>query len=190
LASQNDYKNNYMLESHLKFVNEQLVFQQKMLEKLVHFHESPKKIAFHKDLISKFEALHNYLLEHQKAVSGAPSASTSTSKQLRLSLNPRDLEGAPEELLKELSISDDRTEMNILALLDEHGGIASLDQIIFGLYKKTKEIVKRQAMTNRLYRMGQKELIWGVPGKKGVYSNRPISDQEAASLFGVEPSES
>jgi hypothetical protein len=75
-------------------------------------------------------------------------------------------------------------------LLDEHGGIASLDQIIFGLYKKTKEIVKRQAMTNRLYRMGQKELIWGVPGKKGVYSNRPISDQEAASLFGVEPSES
>jgi len=72
-------------------------------------------------------------------------------------------------------------------LIDENNGLISLDQLIIGIWKKTGESVKRQALTSRLYRMSQKDLIFSVPTKKGVYSNRPISEEEATKMFSGEP---
>jgi hypothetical protein len=175
-----------MLEDHVQFVNEQIVFQEKTIENLS---ASPGKQKFHNALKQKFEALRDYLIEQGNvSTREAPRLSTKT---VRLSLTPNDLEGLPEELVKELSISDgDRTEFTLLNILEEFGGIASLDQLLIGLYKKTGEVLKRQALTSRLYRMSQKELIWGVPTKKGVYSNRQITEAEAAKIFGGESQES
>jgi hypothetical protein len=172
-----------MLKNHLEFVNEQIIFQQKTIEKLRPF---PNKQKFHMILLERFEGLRNYLTENSNNQRFGPD---SPPKTLRLTLTPGDVEGLPEELLKELSISEDRTEFAILNVLEEAGGIATLDQLLIGVYKKTKEVLKRPAMTSRLYRMGQKELIWGLPGKKGLYSNHPVSEEEAAKLLGVEPSQ-
>ena len=58
-------------------------------------------------------------------------------------LTPEVIEGLPKELMDELSISDaDRTEFAIMNIIDENGGIASLDNILIGLYKKTNDILK------------------------------------------------
>jgi hypothetical protein len=71
-----------------------------------------------------------------------------------------DIEGLPPELMQELSISDaDRLEFTIVGIINEAGGLMSLDKIIIGLYKKSGEIHKRSTLTSRLYRMIQKNLI-------------------------------
>jgi hypothetical protein len=100
-----------------------------------------------------------------------------------LTLAPDDIEGLPDELLKELSISaSDRTEFAIQALLEEAGGVLSLDRILVGLYKKLGEVHKRQSLISRLYRMGQRDLVFTVPGKKGVYALARLSDGQAIDM--------
>lgn len=169
-----------MVENHLKFVNEQLAFQQKIIEGLA---ASPNKQKFHKLLLERYEALRNYLMNKDNR-GGATGGNS--SKGIRLSLTPSDIAGLPESLLEELSISEDRSEFAVLNVLEDAGGIASLDQLLVGIFKKTKDVYKRQALTAKLYRMSQKELIWGVPGKKGVYSTRPLTQEEADKLIGGE----
>lgn len=94
------------------------------------------------------------------------------------SLSWDELEGLPEELVAELSISDsDKTDFNIIGLIREAGDVASLDRIILNLYKQTGEIVKRANLNARLYRMVQKEQIYSVPGKKGVYSTTKLEER-------------
>ncbi len=105
--------------------------------------------------------------------------------QLVLALTPDDLDGLPEELVSELSISSaDKAEFVVLSVMEEHGGIMSLDQIMVHYYRATGEIPRRTAMTNRVYRLGQKKLIKNVPGKKGVYCLASISDATLAELTG------
>ena len=63
------------------------------------------------------------------------------------------------------------------------GGVLSLDKLLIGLYKKTGEIHKRQALVSRLYRMSQKGVVFGVANKKGFYATRELSDEEIEKLF-------
>ena len=70
-----------------------------------------------------------------------------------------------------------------------NGGIASLDQILVGLYRNSGELWKRNTLTSKLYRMAQKGVVFQVPEKKGVYSTRRISEEDARRLFGLEGQE-
>ena len=109
-----------ILEKHLAFVNEQIAVQQKLAAR---FTAEPKRQKLHLDSADKFKALAAALEEAEKALNGVPAASRIRPLQLRLSLTQEDVEGLPEELVKELSISDaDRTEFAILNLVDESGG--------------------------------------------------------------------
>ena len=104
--------------------------------------------------------------------------------RMRLSLSAEEVEGLPDEVLNELSISEgDKAEFAILGLIDEAGGIISLDKLIVGLWKKTGELHKRQSLISRLYRMGQKDMVFSVPGKKGVYANWPMSEGDIQRLM-------
>lgn len=95
-----------------------------------------------------------------------------------LTLSPSDLEGLPPELLSELAISEsDQADFQILAVIDERGGIATLDQILIGLYHKTGEIYKRTRLNSKVYRLIQKGLLKGVEGKKAVYALPDYDDQ-------------
>lgn len=171
-----------ILEKHLHFVNEQVAFQAKMVEK---FSNNAFRQKLHNNTKEKFEALSKDLVEADKMLDQAPSAAAApTQPIMRLSVTPDDLEGLPEELLRELSGAADKTEFAILNLIDEAGGIISLNKLLIGLYKKTKEVHKRQALTSRLYRMAQNRFVFSVPGKKGVYSKRPMTEEEVARLLG------
>lgn len=104
---------------------------------------------------------------------------------VQLSLRLEDIEGLPEELIRELSITEgDKMDFTIQSLMHDAGGIMSLDQLLIGLYRRTNEIHKRSNLNARLYRMTKKNALFDVPGRKGVYSIRPISEEEAGTLEG------
>ena len=100
-------------------------------------------------------------------------------------LSLADIEGAPQELLEELSVSEsDRQEMFIADIIDGFGGVASLDKIIVFLHKRTGTVVKRNTMVSKLYRMAEKRMIFNVPGKRGIYSSFEMNEEDAERLFG------
>jgi hypothetical protein len=108
----------------------------------------------HKDTHTKFESLLEDLEEADRILDEGISPRRLREDAFKLSLTPKDIEGLPEEVLKELSISEgDKAEFAILEILEEAGGILSLDQIIVNLWRKTEEAHKRPALISRLYRM-------------------------------------
>lgn len=85
----------------------------------------------------------------------------------------------PPELLEELSVAKtDELEDQLVTAIRAYGDEASLDQILVGLFRKFKVAQKRRFLQNKLYRM---ETVWGVTGRKGVYTttepkDRPVPD--------------
>jgi hypothetical protein len=164
-----------ILEKHLAFVNEQVAVQEKLARK---YPEPPWRHQMHLSAAEKFRSLAADIEAANKELDSAPNRKA--YGQLSLNLTPEDIEGLPEELVKELSISDaDRTEFAIRHIIDEAGGVLSLDKILIAYYKKKQEVMKRVTMTSRLYRMVTKKLLYNVPNKKGVYSTRPITETES-----------
>lgn len=81
----------------------------------------------------------------------------------------------PKELLDELSIAKaDELEDQLVTVINAHGGTASLDQVLVGLYRKFSTMQKRRFIQNKLYRM---PMIWSVEGRKGIYTT---TEPEAA----------
>ena len=85
-----------------------------------------------------------------------------------------DLDNLPEELRSQLQITKtDELEDKILSVLNElYAGMANIDEILVGVYRKFTEIQKRQYLSNKLYRMAQSGLIYSVKGKKGAYCTK------------------
>lgn len=82
-----------------------------------------------------------------------------------------DLDDLPPALRDQLQIGKlGELEREIIDLVrDEYLGVANVDEILVGLYRRTGEIHPRQYLANKLYRMGQAAQIVSVPRKKGVY---------------------
>jgi hypothetical protein len=169
------------LESHLDFVNGQRAFHEK---RAATFPPDSSRHKIHLSTARKFKALGDAI---QAALPTLEIAERTKAKpkHLRLALTPSDVKDLPPELLEELSVAGDLIEFTILELMQELGGMASLDQLLVGLYRKTGDVHKRSAIVSRLYRMAQKGFVYGVPGKKGVYSVDPISESEAAKMFDI-----
>lgn len=163
-----------MLEKHIAIVKEQIAFQETMVKK---FSASRYRSALHVANRDRFAALLADLIDVDKKLDEAPQIIASSALQSQLALTPEDVQDLPPELLAELSISTaDRVEFDIITLINEAGGVLTLDRLLIGLFKKTKEIHKRATLTSRLYRMGQKGLISNVPNKKGYYSTVPLAE--------------
>lgn len=141
-------------------------------------HPNPRRAEKHASTGKQFQEL---LGEMERA----ESEKATFSKPVQLSLSFDELDGLPQELLQELSFSDgDRTDYNIIRMIEDLGGIASLDRIIVGLYKQTGEINKRSTLTSRLYRMAQKGMIFPVPNKKGAYATQELTSEEVTKILG------
>lgn len=166
------------LVSYLPFVKE----QQGVHEKLAHrYAGEPWRHDRHIQSASQFANLADSLVAAQRELDAATAGHAAVRPGLaqRLTLTPEDVADLPEELLAELSVSNaDKLEFAILNLINEAGGILSLDRILIGLYKATKEIHKRNQLTSKLYRMVQKGMLFAVPTKKGIYSTSEITEGE------------
>lgn len=170
------------LWQHAEFVKAQMDFHLRQADKYV---SEPRRSTLHATTAAQFRLLLeglDALHEWQEANPGWENAKQA-DRSKRLALSWDEIEGLPPELLNELSLSDsDRTEFNILSSVRELGGVASLDRLLVHIYRQSGEIMKRVALNQRLYRMTQKELLFGVPGKKGVYSIEPMSELDADLL--------
>jgi hypothetical protein len=87
-----------------------------------------------------------------------------------IQLVPHDLEGLPEELKRELAISEaEQFDLDVLKVIEQAGGKISLDVLLVRWYREKGEVVKRRTMTNRIYRLLNKKRLYSTPGRKGVY---------------------
>lgn len=173
-----------MLNKYLKFVNEQADFHEKMAQK---FGLDSFRSKLHVSTAEKFRSLSVDLDSADKALDGhVGSGHQEHQKPIQLSLSIEDIEGLPDELLQELSLSDgDKTEFAIVNAIEEASGIISLDKLLIALYKKTGEIHKRNSLYSKLSRMASKSLIHYVPGKKGVYSTEQLTSDDVSKLIGA-----
>lgn len=155
------------IAKHIEFVKEQAAFHD---ERASMFSKNKFRHNKHLQTAQKFHELADFI-EKTKP--------TATKIGLEITaLSPDDLDGLPDELLAELSISKaDKSEFLVADLVRNHQGIMSLDQILIEYFKATNEVMKRTTMTNRLYRMVQKGLLYSVPGKKGIYSTEPTIEE-------------
>jgi hypothetical protein len=186
MASPQDSQTITSIDKDLALVKDQVAFHERQAEV---YASHPYRGKRHRQTAESFRSLANRLqgliAENEALKAGAPLFNGAVRpKQLSLNLTPEDIEGLPEEVIKALGLNPgDKTDLAIVSLLEERGGILSLDKIIIGLYRRSKEIHKRQPLIQRLYRMSQKGMAYPVPGKKGVYSLQKLTEREVAELF-------
>lgn len=166
------------------FVNEQIGVQSRLAKK---YGKDEQRKLLHEQSRDRFTELLCAIVEADELLDSLQEQKD--VQTFALTLQPDELEGLPKELLDELSEGavPDKADAALLQVIRDRGGVASLDQIIVGIYKKTGELVKRNTLTSKLYRMSQKGTIFPVPEKKGVYSTRRISEEDAKRLFGEPP---
>jgi hypothetical protein len=170
------------LWQHAEFVKGQMDFHLRQADR---YADEPRRATLHATTAAQFRLLLEGLEAFRAWQEEHPDWETirKIDRSKRIGLSWDEIEGLPGELLAELSLSDsDRAEFNILSSIRELGGVASLDRLLVQIYRQSGEVMKRIPLNQRLYRMTQKELIHSVPGRKGVYSIEPMSEEEAAEL--------
>lgn len=82
-----------------------------------------------------------------------------------------ELSDLPDELKAQLQIAKvGELEQDIIAVLEEmYDGVANVDEILVGLYRRQDKVHQRQYIANKLYRMAVSEQIESVPKRRGVY---------------------
>lgn len=177
-----------ILAKHLPFIKEHIAVQEKLAKK---FDPGSKyandfRYPLHVSNAERFKSLLDDISAVDEDLDSRPSSGSTVPKEFQLTLFPEEVDGLPQELLAELSESalPDRGETLLLHVINDRGGIATLDQVLVGLYRKTGEVMKRTTLTSKLYRMTQKGTVFVVPSKKGVYSTRRLSQEDVAAMFG------
>lgn len=84
-----------------------------------------------------------------------------------------DLGDLPEALLRQIPATRiDETEQEIIDIIKGvFGGIASVDEVLVGLYRQTGTVHERKKLASKLYRMvnAKPPLLEAVPKKRGIY---------------------
>ena len=94
-----------------------------------------------------------------------------------------DTSDLPESLRNELKILKSSTmEGKITDVIDNlYERIATIDEILVGIYREHKVAQKRHLLANKLYRMAKEGSVHAVKGKKGVYS----TDERLAAMYAA-----
>ncbi|MGH6650211.1 MAG: hypothetical protein ACREB7_03675 [Sphingopyxis sp.] len=101
-----------------------------------------------------------------------------------------DLSDLPAELIKELTgIKVDDLEQQIFTIIKSGGDEVDLDAVLIELFRRFQVVQSRKFLQNKLWRMAQKEIIYSVPGRKGIYTaTKPAEDDDDFSkLIGTAP---
>lgn len=94
------------------------------------------------------------------------------------SIQAADIKGLPPEVIAQLNISEsDQQEMAILQLFTIAGGELGFNNLIVALYRETGEIIERQKLTGKIYRMIGKGMLFAMPGKKAIYNTTEYTEE-------------
>ncbi|QBR71697.1 hypothetical protein CU048_10865 [Beijerinckiaceae bacterium] len=115
---------------------------------------------------------HEDLLKYLENQENRPEKGTPQQKLVEPpSVEEDDLSDLPDELLAQLSDRAKKGQTDQLVLIiNDRGGTATLDEILIDLFRKYKEIGARNIISNRLYRLNKQGLIRSIEGKKGIYT--------------------
>jgi hypothetical protein len=171
-----------IVEKHMEFVNKQITFQE---QQATRFSSNAYRRELHTQTANNLRELLNDFVRVEKALDEAvaraaqkDSAAGRIPSLTEMALKPEDIEGLPAEVIAELSVSGaDPQDFNIISVLNEAGGILSLDRIVIRLYRVYGEKVKRATLISRLNRMIPKGLLYSVPNRKGLYSTTQIANE-------------
>lgn len=162
------------IDEEIEFIKSQIDHHRRSVE---HFYEKRDhiKVKRHQGILRRFEQILPKIHKCNAVEAGAkPSRPESDKIGSRLG----DLSDLPEEIRSQLvSVQRDELEQRILDVVAEaFDGVATIDEIMVGLYRHAGEIHKREALATKIYRMTKKELLFSVPLKKGVYSLQAATD--------------
>jgi hypothetical protein len=171
------------IDTYLEFVKEQVAVQEKLSEK---YGDSPYRRELHLKSAKNFADLANFLAELQsRGTRDTAYLNRGDSPLKRMGLTYEDIDGAPEDLLRELSLTEaDKQDLLTEYIIAQAGGVLSLDKVMVELWKRLREVPIRNTLTSRLYRMVGKKMIYNVPGKKGYYSTYELTEQDTKKMFG------
>ena len=169
------------------FVNEQIAFHQ---NKAAVFSKGSAKYPpnsyrseAHQKMAQRFAEQAAYIIDLHNQLQAKQHSIGKSIISSKLGLTPEEIDGLPPELLEELSITEaDKADFAVIAVIDEAGGVLSLDKILIALYRKTGEVNKRANLNSRVYRLVNKGSLFNVPGRKGVYSTQELTEEDAAKL--------
>lgn len=162
-----------IIDKYDSFVKEQILHQEKQADRQLARSDEKRSQAYRARAIM----LREMWTELAAAFATRPSGSVSDVDEASLRLTPDEIRDLPDELLEQLSISEsDRKDFLIVDIINDLGGITSVDKILVTLYRKTGEVEKRTRLVSRLYRMQQKGLIFPSATRKGVYATSPLEE--------------
>ena len=120
-------------------------------------------------LLNEHRELLTYLDGQLKNSNGA---NVETEKPIESETSGEDnLSDLPAELLAQLSGRVKKGQADpIVQIINDHGGTATLDEILIDLYRRHHEIGTRNLISNKLYRLGKLGFVKAIEGKKGVYT--------------------
>ncbi len=151
---------------HLEVVKNQIDYFKFKAKQLGH--KTPGNFA---ERIREFEQLSEFLV-------GLKTHSVPNSSQIGKRIGGTD--DLPDEILKQLVSAVDEQATRITNVLETHyGGVASVDEILVGLYREYGIVEDRRKLAAKLYRMIRDEALFSHE-KKGVYSSR--SDLEEKTV--------
>jgi hypothetical protein len=129
----------------------------------------PAQVEFYRRLMNEHCELLVYLEGQLKKTNGATE---DPEKPVDIETPGEDnLSDLPEELLAQLSGRAKKGQADpIVQIINDHGGVATLDEILIDLYRRHREINTRTLISNKLYRLGKQGLVKAIEGKKGVYT--------------------
>lgn len=160
----------------IEFVNQQREFHLRQVDR---FKGEPRRKELHSSTALKFSRLAEFIGKlHETSLNRSESISETDG----INLSWGEVQNLPPELMEELSITDsDLLDFKIVSAIDRAGGVASLDRILVSLFEQTGEVHKRIGINNRIYRIIQKGLVFGVEGRKGVYTtSKPKNDDNTS----------
>jgi hypothetical protein len=129
----------------------------------------PGQVDLYRRLLNDHRDLLDYLDGQLKNSNGA---NKDTVKTIDTETPGEDnLSDLPEELLAQLSGRAKKGQADpIIQIINDHGGTATLDEILIDLYRRHHEIGTRNLISNKLYRLGKLGFVKAIEGKKGVYT--------------------
>jgi hypothetical protein len=193
-----------MLTKFIESVKQQIGYWQHQVEYFGPDHPryNPSRVTKYKYLIQDFSGLLEYLEQQAEneaadnAVTRRPYAFLAPSTKLAdVGAEPQketpenipdDLADLPRELLAELSEGIKGETDQLIKIINDRGGTATLDEVLIDLWRKHKEIGKRPIISNKLYRLSKRGLCWAVPGKKGIYTTTKPSSGGATPSTEVD----
>jgi hypothetical protein len=129
----------------------------------------PAQVELYRRLVNEHRDLLDYLEGKLKKSNGA---NKEAEKPIVIDTPGEDnLSDLPAELLAQLSGRAKKGQADpIVQIINDHGGVATLDEILIDLYRRHGEIGTRNLISNKLYRLGKQGFVRAIEGKKGVYT--------------------